>query len=167
MGKSLREPKPTFSDLRKIFDRWTCQEIRWGIQHKMMSAPEVLPYAVKCLEEDSPLLEPLLDLATEDKYSLVLEQKINVICQAEGPESERDIKYVWRNVLLIWLFETEKDDKTLEQKVQLLCDDFGFPDDMRMLIPWMPLMPGEERPELPWNIRREFKRYLPKHPLPR
>jgi len=156
---------PSFSELRKIYDGWTWQEIRWGMRRKIISMPEALSLAVEQLNEDTPLLEPLLDLVTEKPDSLEIDRKVDAVCEAEEPEE--DVEYAWRLVILIWLFRTEKNDEMLEQKVQLLWADFDHPDNMRKLIRWMPPAPGEPPSPLPWNIRTQIKDYLAKHPLPR
>lgn len=155
---------PPFVELKQLYDKWTWQELQWGMQQKIVSEEDAISFASARLDESSPLFELLLDLATEDKYSEHIAQKVDLLCQAEPPESNKQIQYVWRNVLLLWLFHSAPNNEVLEDAIGFLFVDFSYPEDMACLIGWMPASPGEVCSS-PWNIRVQLDNYLKNCPL--
>ena len=155
---------PAFSELKPLYDQWTWQELKWGWNNRILSEADIRAFALEQLDESDPLFELVLDIVTEEKYSLDIKQKLENLCQAETPESESEIRQVWRNVTLLWITRLELDDKKLEDEIQLLFATFHSPDDMSCLIRWMPARPGEVSPK-PWNIRAQLEIYKEKSPF--
>ena len=150
---------PAFSELRTLYNRWTWQELRWGLEHTIVNESDLRSYASEQLNESNPLFDLLLDLVTEDKYSDQITRKVDNLCNAEVPESNGQIEFVWRNVILIWIIQQQYDDAKLQNEIELLFATFSHPADMASLIRWMPPSPGEVC-SLPWNIRVQLKKYI-------
>lgn len=164
MAKLISINIPSFHELKLIYNQWTWHELKWGMQQKIVSEEDVISFAAAQLDESSPLFDSLLDLATEDKNSEYIVQKVDSLCHAESPESDMQVQYVWRNVLLLWLFHNTPDNEALEDAIESLYIDFSYPADMSCLIGWMPVSPGEVCSS-PWNIRVQLDNYLKNCPL--
>ena len=125
---------PSFSKIKSLRDSWTWQEIRWGMVHQLVSMADVISLAAEKLEEHCEHRDVLLELSSEDRYSLVIDRKVDLLCLLEDPEPEETVRMVWRIVLLAWLYYTEKNEASLQDKAELLYGDFDNPEDMDDLV---------------------------------
>ena len=153
---------PAFSELKPYKQSWTWQELRWGWQYEIVTLSDMLSYAMEAANEDNPLLDLVIDLITEDRYSEKLEEKVEALCRAEDPESDDRMVFVWSYVLLAWIYHTEREEEQLKNKTQHVYCAFGHWDYMSVLIGWMPPIPGEVYSR-PWSVRAQLRNYLIKH----
>ena len=153
---------PAFSELKPYKQSWTWQELRWGWQYEIVTLSDMLSFAMEAANEDNPLLDLVIDLITEDRYSEKLEEKVEALCRAEAPESDDRMEFVWSYVLLAWIYHTEREEEQLRIKTQHVYCAFGHWEYMSVLIGWMPPLQGEVYSR-PWSVRTQLQNDLVKH----
>lgn len=151
-------PVPSFSEIKQLRRRWTWQEIQWGKRHGIVQSTDAIKYAFELISDDGQSFTELLKLAIDDQYSETIDQQIDILCRFEKKETHDDVLRIWRKVILEWLYHNVKDEKILQEKIDMLYADFDYPKDMQCLIEYMPAK-GENKKKK-YNIKEILREYI-------
>jgi hypothetical protein len=143
-------------------EKWSWQELLFGLENKIIGKKDIINYATHVLEEDIQGFDLVLQIAIADEHEDIVSY-LHELCHLETPEQDSFIKDKWRYVLLKGLYQQRADVDNFNGKVEEIYADFDYPEDMAGFIGYMPSIEGKSMDES-WqeylkNAKDKFESY--------
>ncbi|MBO4913414.1 MAG: DUF2247 family protein [Butyrivibrio sp.] len=115
--------------------------IYYGIDNNIFSIDIAQEFAYRKLERNEQLSEEEMELTWNSQNRLDVLDLIREILDDQGNTGEiiEEAKDKIRVAIIIYLRLTEKDRTQLFEKIDMIYEDFGYPEDMEKFISYMPI----------------------------
>ena len=118
------------------------EELSWGFANGLVTSDAAIALTTSYLSQGVQLSE------AEDKLAMLLpddaEEAPEILRTVPKESGERDVRKAWTYLVLAWIYENRQQLSDPLSTVEHAIVELGYPEEVRSLLRWMPLEPGQE-----------------------
>jgi hypothetical protein len=130
----IRLAIPAAFILARVQPSWRL--VRFGLENQLIARQAVLDIAQHEFARVEQPAEPLAELMWRTGKEPVLDEVV-LLAERERSIPDTELLQVWLYLVMAWLFE-HRAESDYWRLVEYVYADFGYPDEIREFVSWMP-----------------------------